>query len=206
MRLFQPSCRSSGSSESISSLAGLPTESFLFPTLPPPTALTFNPVQNKPHAANSLLLTVVCVFAGITKRTSGFPVSQPVTPSGCLIHQPPNFQIQPCDGVHRYSNLQLLRCRGGGRATLRRRKRDARRQIWERSNHKTRIRTNLPGHLMLANKKRQGFIGVKKIQRDLKKKFKSKAVLKQKKRWEKLQAMEKFQMLAGQANLNKTFY
>lgn len=71
-----------------------------------------------------------------------------------------------------------------------------------RSNHKTRIRTNLPAHKILNNKKKQGFIGIKKIMKTVKRKMKSKLPAQRKKRWEKLEAMEKYQIFSKTANIS----
>mmetsp|Transcript_660 Transcript_660/g.894 ORF Transcript_660/g.894 Transcript_660/m.894 type:complete len:133 (+) Transcript_660:637-1035(+) len=103
-----------------------------------------------------------------------------------------NLQIGSVDANS--VNFQVQRLRGGGKATLRRRKRDKARQIWTRANHRTRVNMNVRGFEALRNKKEQGIVGVKKIIRRMTKKFKVKTAKAKSKRRKKALAEEKFRM------------
>uniref|UniRef100_A0A6U2Z161 Uncharacterized protein n=1 Tax=Lotharella globosa TaxID=91324 RepID=A0A6U2Z161_9EUKA len=89
---------------------------------------------------------------------------------------------------------RLLALRGGGKANLYLKKKMRSRQILYRSNHRTMVKNNPRARKMLHNKKRQGFVGVKRIIRDTKKKMEAQAAKARKKRQRKEEERRKFYM------------
>ncbi|GAB5372968.1 hypothetical protein AAMO2058_001709700 [Amorphochlora amoebiformis] len=94
-------------------------------------------------------------------------------------------EISPRDQGGESRFVYVDRLWGGGAAELRRKKRDRKRQIWTRSNHKTFINKNVRGYQGLHNKKAQGFVGVKTIIQEVTKKMLLKAKRKRALKWKK---------------------